>query len=116
MGSASHARVPNPEHEAIYKAATTDEDPVKAKILKLVVEMGNSVMYKKATGELHTIKAKQPTHFSDTELFRKSLIILESHHYRQQARHKILNLFNPNVMRNIVLDEEMGESTESDTG
>lgn len=116
MGSATHIRLPNPEHEAIYKAATMDKDPIKAKILKLVVEMGNSVMYKKATGELHVIKVKQPAHFSDTELFRKSLILLESHHYRQQARHKVLNLFNPNVMRNIVMDEELGESTGSDTG
>jgi hypothetical protein len=99
-----------------YRAATTDENHVKTKILKHIVEMGNSVMYKKATAELQALKTKQPAYFSDMDLFQKTLVILESHHYRQQARHKILNLFSPTVMRRIILDEEMGESTESDTG
>ena len=104
------------EEDAKYKAAVTDDNHVRAKILKLIVEMGNSVMYKKAAGELHTIKAKQPTHFTDTVMFRKTLVILESHHYRLQARHFILNLFNKGLMRRIILDEELGDDTGSDTG
>jgi rapamycin-insensitive companion of mTOR len=78
--------------------------------------MGNSVMYKKAASDLHTLKARQPDHFGETGLFRKTLVILESHHYRQQARHFVLNLFAKGLMRKIILDEEMGDSTGSDTG
>ncbi|KIV89971.1 hypothetical protein PV10_07322 [Exophiala mesophila] len=104
------------QKEEAYRAATTDEDPIKAKILKSLVELGNTVMYKKASGELHTMKTKHPAPFADTDMFRKALAILESHHYRQQARHKILNLFSPSVMRRVILDEEMSESTGSDTG
>lgn len=77
--------------------------------------MGNSVMYKKAAADLHSLKAKQPIYFADAEMFRKTLVILETHHYRLQARHFILNLFNKGLMRQIILDEELGEDTESDT-
>jgi rapamycin-insensitive companion of mTOR len=104
------------ENDAKYKAATTDDNPVRAKILKSIVEMGNSVQYKKAAGELQSLKTRQPQHFGDTDMFRKTLVILECHHYRLQARHFILNLFNKGLMRKIIFDEEMGESTGSDTG
>lgn len=107
---------PTAEDTARYRAAVTDENPVRAKILKHIIEMGNSVMYKKAAADLHTLKAKQPAHFADTEMFRKTLIILDGHHYRLQAQHYILNLFNKGLMRRIIFDEEMGEDTGSDTG
>lgn len=96
----------------------TDDDTIRAKILKHIVEMGNSVMYKKAAGDLHTLRVKQPTYFAETEMFKRTLVILESHHYRLQARHYILNLFNKGLMRRIILDEEMEENdtTGSDTG
>ncbi|EXJ68795.1 uncharacterized protein A1O5_07726 [Cladophialophora psammophila CBS 110553] len=116
VGSSTVPQSPSPENDAKYKAATTDENPVRAKILKSIVEMGNSVMYKKAAADLHALKTRQPSHFGDTEMFQKTLVILESHHYRLQARHYILNLFNKGLMRKIIFDEEMGDSTESDTG
>ncbi|KAL2410849.1 Target of rapamycin complex 2 subunit ste20 [Exophiala dermatitidis] len=117
VGSSSVPQRPNPEEAARYKAAVTDTNPVRAKILKNIVEMGNSVMYKKAAGELQALKAKEPSYFADTQMFRKTLVILESHHYRLQARHYILNLFNKGMMRRIIFDEEMGESeSSSDTG
>ncbi|OAP60237.1 hypothetical protein AYL99_05239 [Fonsecaea erecta] len=116
VGSATVPQSPFPENDAKYKAATTDENPVRAKILKSIVEMGNSVMYKKAAADLHALKTRQPSHFGDTEMFRKTLVILESHHYRLQARHYILNLFNKGLMRKIIFDEEMGDSTGSETG
>ncbi|EXJ58216.1 hypothetical protein A1O7_05641 [Cladophialophora yegresii CBS 114405] len=116
IGSSTVPQSPSAQDDAQYKAATTDDNPVRAKILKSIVEMGNSVMYKKAAGDLHTLKTKQPSHFGDTEVFRKTLVILESHHYRLQARHFILNLFNKGLMRKIIFDEEMGDSPGSDTG
>ncbi|OAL38348.1 hypothetical protein AYO20_02407 [Fonsecaea nubica] len=116
VGSATVLVSTSPEDDVKYKYATTDDNPVRAKILKSIVEMGNSVMYKKAAADLHALKARQPSHFGDTEMFRKTLVILESHHYRLQARHYILNLFNKGLMRKIIFDEDMGDSTESDTG
>lgn len=104
-----------------YKAATTDPDPVYGKILKLIVDMGNSVMYKKVAGDLQLVRAKHQTAFTSVPLFRKTLYILQSHHYRLQARQFILDLFDKNVMRQIVLEEEDDdddddESDGEDTG
>lgn len=101
-----------------YKAATTDADPVHAKILKLIVDMGNSVMYKKVAGDLQIVKAKHNGAFTSVQLFQKTLYILQSHHYRLQARQFILDLFDKTVMRQIVLEEEDSEedSDGEDTG
>jgi len=111
IGSSRAPHAPTAEENAAYKAAVTDDNPIRAKILTHIVEMGNSVMYKKAAADLHNLKAKQPAHFADTTMFRKTLVILESHHYRLQARHYIFNLFNKGLMRRIIFDEEMGEES-----
>jgi rapamycin-insensitive companion of mTOR len=105
----------SPEDLRRYRKAAEDDDPTSGSILRLVVEMGNSVMYKKVAGELQVLKARHPGHFTDVEVFKKVLIILESHHYRLQAREFILNLFHRSVMRKIVFDETE-EDTASDTG
>ncbi|KAK5939771.1 hypothetical protein PMZ80_008153 [Knufia obscura] len=110
-------RQQHPQHMQKYRAATTDADPLHARILKLIVDMGNSVMYKKVAADLQVLKAKHAGAFTSVKLFQKSLFILESHHYRLQARQFILDLFDKRVMRMIVLEEETEESTsESDTG
>lgn len=98
-----------------YKSAVTDDDPLKAKILKLVVNMGNSVTYKKIGQDLHVLRLRHPEVFNNVDLFRKTLTILESHHYRLLARQHILDLFDKSVMRRLVLDDDSSE-TESDTG
>ena len=98
-----------------YKNAITDDNSTNVKILKLVVDMGNSVMYKKIAGDLHVLKIRHPGRFNEIELFKKCLTVLESHHYRLQARQFILDLFDKGVMRKLVLEEEADE-TESDTG
>jgi hypothetical protein len=36
-----------------FKAATTDPDPTNQKILKLIVDMGNTVLSKRAASDLH---------------------------------------------------------------
>ncbi|EAU38282.1 conserved hypothetical protein [Aspergillus terreus NIH2624] len=89
-----------------FKEATTDEDPVNQKILKLIVDMGNTVLSKRAAADLHSIKSKQPEHFRQPHLFRKTLSILESHHFRLPARRFALDLFDKSVMRRIVLEDE----------
>ncbi|RMZ91131.1 hypothetical protein DV736_g1639, partial [Chaetothyriales sp. CBS 134916] len=100
-----------------YRRAIVDDDGTNASILKLIVDMGNSVLYKKIAAELHVLKVRHADHFMSVELFKKTLIILESHHYRLQARQFILDLFDKSVLRTIVLDEaEDTECTASDTG
>lgn len=98
-----------------YRAATTDEDPACARALKLIVDMGNSVMYKKVATDLQVLKTKHAAIFGSLQLFQKTLFVLQSHHYRLQARQFILDLFDSTVMRRVVLDEE-GDESESDAG
>lgn len=100
----------------IFKTAATDVDPINAKILKSIVDMGNTVLYKKAAADLHVIKAKHHDRFHQATLFQKTLTILESHHFRLPQRQYILDLFDKGVMRRIVLEEDTEEETESDTG
>ena len=113
-----YERQPPKQHMDKYRAATTDLDPIRARILKLIVDMGNSVMYKKVATDLQVLKARHGTAFTSVKLFQKTLFILESHHYRLQARQFILDLFDKNVMRSIVLEEDTTEesASESDTG
>lgn len=99
-----------------FRAATTDADPINGKILKSIVDMGNTVLCKKAAADLHVIKAKHHDHFHQVTLFQKTLTILESHHFRLPQRQYILDLFDKSVMRHIVLEEDTEEETESDTG
>lgn len=54
----------------------------------------------------NSIKAKSPDRFHQTHLFRKTLGILESHHFRLPARRFALDLFDKGVMRRIVLEED----------
>lgn len=95
-----------------FKAAATDPDPANQKILNLIVDMGNTVLSKRAASDLHSIKAKYPERFHQAQLFRKTLDILESHHFRLPARRFALDLFDKSVMRRIVLEED--SDTESD--
>ncbi|KAL4910470.1 hypothetical protein BDW74DRAFT_145167 [Aspergillus multicolor] len=96
-----------------HKAATLDPDPVNEKILKLVADMGNTVLSKRAAADLHSIKAKEPERFLQVHLFSKTLSIIESHHFRLPARRFALDLFDKSVMRRVVLDEQ--PETDSDS-
>ena len=99
-----------------FKTAVTDSNPINAKILKLVVDMGNTVLHKRAAAELHLIKLKHQEPFKHAALFHKTLTILGSHHYRLPSRQFILDLFDKDVMRQTVLEEDLEDETESDTG
>ncbi|RAH39730.1 putative cytosolic regulator Pianissimo [Aspergillus brunneoviolaceus CBS 621.78] len=96
-----------------FKEATLDPDPANQKILKLIVDMGNTVLSKRAANDLNNIKSKQPDRFYQPHLFRKSLNILESHHFRLPARRFALDLFDKSVLRRIVTEDD--SDTDSDT-
>ncbi|KAH8424523.1 putative cytosolic regulator Pianissimo [Aspergillus melleus] len=111
----SHSRHPGSKRasQEKFKEATLDSDPVNQKILKLIVDMGNTVLSKRAAADLHSIKSKQPERFHQPHLFRKTLSILESHHYRLPARRFALDLFDKSVMRRIVLEDESDSESEA---
>jgi hypothetical protein len=56
------------------------------------------------------MKLKHPECFRQTQLYRKALLVLESHNIRLFARRFVLNLFDKDVLRQIVLGEEESES------
>ncbi|KAL3435907.1 Rapamycin-insensitive companion of mTOR, N-term-domain-containing protein [Aspergillus tetrazonus] len=97
-----------------HKEATSDPDPVNEKILRLIADMGNTVLSKRAAADLHSIKAKDPERFHQPHLFTKTLSIIESHHFRLPARRFALDLFDKSVMRRVVLGEQPQSDSDSE--
>lgn len=100
---------------ASIKAALQDDNPTNAEILRLVNDLSNSVLTKSRASELHAIKAKKVPGFQSTELFKKVMRVLEQHHYRLPVLRFVIDLFDRNVLRKIVLEdsesEEEGDNT-----
>ncbi|KAI5291317.1 hypothetical protein KEM54_005403 [Ascosphaera aggregata] len=97
-----------------YKAAATDSNHINQKILGLIVDLGNSILAKRAAADLHVVKTRNPEAFRDLSIFRKTLVLLDSHHYRLQTRRFALDIFDKSVMRHLVLSCETND--DSDTG
>ncbi|PLN79714.1 protein required for meiosis [Aspergillus taichungensis] len=112
----THSRDPDLKRlsQEKFKAITSDPDPVNQQILKHIVDMGNTVLSKRAAADLHSMKSKRPDRFHQPHLFRKTLGILESHHFRLPARRFALDLFDKSVMRRIVLEDESGSDVDSE--
>jgi hypothetical protein len=113
------------------KAIEAGDDVVEARILKSVTDLGNTVLAKKAAGDLHayvaspsfayilrgddstdlhhSIKAKNPFRFQRTTLFLRVLAILETHHFRLPVCRFVIDLFDKKVMRQIVLEEDVDD-------
>jgi hypothetical protein len=86
-----------------------DSDPTNQRILELVIDLANMVLYRRARNELMQIKLKKAPGFGQPHLFRRVMMLLESHHYRLSERSMIIGLFEKRVLRQIVLDEESGD-------
>lgn len=91
----------------------SDED-INNRILELIVDLGNMVLYKKAVTELQKLRQRKPSGFRSTEFFKKVMGAMEWNHYRLGVRRMVIDLFDKNVMRQIVFDEESSESDSSD--
>ncbi|KAF2097173.1 cytosolic regulator pianissimo [Rhizodiscina lignyota] len=89
-----------------------DPDPITSRILRLVTDLGNTVLAKRAAGDLHTIKAKKPPQFQDAEVFKKVMRILERHHFRLPVCRFVIDLFDRRVLRKVVLEEDDDDSSE----
>lgn len=95
--------------KAAVAAATKDNDIINQRILELIIDLGNTVLTKRAISELTHIKQKRVPGFKQPRLFRKIMTILECHNFRLPIRRFVIDLFDKNVMRQIVLDEESSE-------
>ena len=84
---------------------TKAREPVALRILSLVVDLGNTVLTNRAAGELRSIKAKRPEFFNSVGLFQEVMGILERHSFRLLVRRFVLDLFDKDILRQIVLDE-----------
>lgn len=88
-----------------------DPDPTNHKILELFIDLSNTVRFSKARNDLVALKEKKPPGFADPQMFRRVVALMEAHHYRLAAR-RMLELFERNVLRRVVFEED-GVDTES---
>lgn len=87
--------------------AKLDPDPTNQRILELVVDLANMVLYRRARNELMQIKSlKKAPGFRQPHLFRHVMALLETHHYRLPDRSMVVGLFDKSVLRHIVFGEE----------
>lgn len=75
--------------------------------------MGNTVLAKKVAIELNGMKQRHQEAFQQVALFKKTLILLKSHHYRLWQRQFILDLFDKGIIRRIIAEEDLENETTS---
>lgn len=93
--------------------ALLSEEDVNKRILELIVDLGNMVLYKKALTQLQKLKQGKPNAFRSTDFFKKVMGLMEWNHYRLGIRRLVIDLFEKNVMRQIVFGDDDSESSEA---
>lgn len=104
-----------PPLESYEVSPTLNEDEVNEHILQLIVDLGNMVLYKKTLTELQKIKQRKPAAFRSTDFFKKVMGLMEWNHYRLGVRRLVIDLFEKNVMRQIVFGDDDMESSEANS-
>ncbi|KAK2612195.1 hypothetical protein QQS21_001771 [Conoideocrella luteorostrata] len=103
-----------PPLESLKLSSIFNEEDIKERILGLIVDLGNMVLYKKTLIELQKIKQRKPIAFRSTDFFKKVMGLMEWNHYRLGIRRLVIDLFEKNVMRQIVFgDDDDSESSEA---
>ena len=96
----------------------TDDDPMNAGILSSITKLGNTVLTNKALAELSAFKHRKAPGFRSPLLFRKVMTLLASHGYGIPQWRFVIDLFDKEVLRKIVLEEDDGSdgiNTEDET-
>ncbi|KAH6841160.1 Rapamycin-insensitive companion of mTOR, N-term-domain-containing protein [Chaetomium sp. MPI-CAGE-AT-0009] len=108
--AAAGGAAPAPSDALLPPSVELDPDPTSHRILELVIDMSNMVLYRRARNELMQIKTqKRAAGFAQPRLFRKVMSLLECHHYRLVDRNMIVGLFEKSVLRAVVYgDDESG--------
>ncbi len=94
-------------------AEIKEADETNRRILELVVELGDMLLFRKAKQELLQLRRRKVPGFRQPELFRRVLAYLECHHYRLPDRHLVIELFDKSVLRHIVYGEGSSEEENS---
>ena len=90
-----------------------DPDPTNHRILELVIDLANMVLYRRARSELMQIKqVKRAPGFSQPHLFRRVMALLECQNYRLADRSLVVGLFDKSILRRIVFDEDSGDEAD----
>lgn len=100
-------------HQRRRPPPVADDDPTNAAILAAVTKLGNTVLMNKALGELNGFKHRKPPGLAQPALFKKTLVVLASHAYGVPQWRFCIDLFERDVLRRIVLEEEESEGEES---
>ncbi|PNY26736.1 Protein ste16 [Tolypocladium capitatum] len=106
------ARPARPPLEQSEMPALLSDADVNERILELIVDLGNMVLYKKAVTELQKLRQRKPNAFRSTDFFKKVMGLMEWNHYRLGVRRLVIDLFEKNVMRQIVFGEDESDSGE----
>ena len=83
-----------------------ETDPMHARVLTVVTDLSNTMLTKKAAGDLYSIKAKSPDLFSSVELYKKVMGVLERYNFRLQVRRFVIDLFDKGIMKKIVQEDD----------
>ncbi|KAL6364993.1 hypothetical protein LRP88_00969 [Fusarium phalaenopsidis] len=106
-------RAARPPLEPAELPPLLSEADVNTRVLELIVDLGNMVLYKKALTDLQKLRAHKPSAFRSTQFFKEVMSAMEWNHYRLGVRRMVIDLFDKNVMRQIVFDEEEDDSDSS---
>ncbi|KAH8879840.1 hypothetical protein GQ53DRAFT_21512 [Thozetella sp. PMI_491] len=88
-----------------------DPDPTNHRILELIIDLANMVLYRRSRMELLQLKGvKKAPGFRQPHLFRKVMALLECHHYRLADRSMVVGLFDKSVLRSVVFGEDEEDS------
>ncbi|KAF2723150.1 hypothetical protein K431DRAFT_283312 [Polychaeton citri CBS 116435] len=95
--------------------AAQDGDPVNRAILDAIIKLGNTVLMNKAIMELNSLKHhRKAPGFQKPGIFRKAMVLLASHQYRVPQYRFVIDLFDKQVLRKIVLDDDYEEEEDDD--
>lgn len=93
---------------------TSDDDPLNVRILTLINDVGNTVLAKNRAAELHNIKSKKAPGFSQPQFFKKVMALLDRHHIRLPVLRFVIDLFDHDVLRQIIREDD-DEVDDADT-
>lgn len=105
---------PRPPLEPQEALADDGDEAVNQRVLEIVVDLSNSVLFKRAMGELVQVRQRRKGGFTSVRLFRQIMALLEYNHYRLPIRKVVTELFNKSVLRQIVLEEGGGDEDEDE--
>ncbi|KHJ32007.1 putative cytosolic regulator pianissimo [Erysiphe necator] len=101
---------------AAVALAKHDDNENNKVILQLIVDLGNTVLQKRAMMELMQFKIKKSPGLRQPAMFKKVMVLLESHHYRLGVRHFVAELFDRSILKKIILEGEEFDQAEKASG